>query len=211
MVMGRILFLGVAGGVACYLWKSGKGAQLVSRARGQAGVEDGQAGAAEQPASSRQRSAASDDQAAGGQSATARSLAGGSPAATSGQPAGAGRASAAQQPAAPSGGSARQEPLPHTPRNPDREKGGVEPEVRSDTSAVNDLELARLVKEELQKDPHFPREDVIVNADQGRVTLRGTVTHSEHIEEAEAGARRVKGVNDVENLLHVKGSPAPSH
>jgi hypothetical protein len=95
-------------------------------------------------------------------------------------------------------------------RGPRGQVAGIPKEVRADTSATNDLALARNVEAALTANPHFPRGRVIVSADAGRITLRGTTDLGEHIPEFEAGARAVPGVKDVENLLHVQGTPAPA-
>ncbi len=94
-------------------------------------------------------------------------------------------------------------------RGPRGQVAAIPQAVRSDTSATNDLTLARNVEAALTANPHFPKGRVIVSADAGRITLRGTTDLGEHIPEFETGARAVAGVKDVENLLHVQGTAAP--
>jgi osmotically-inducible protein OsmY len=77
-------------------------------------------------------------------------------------------------------------------------------------SAANDLALARQVEATLALNPHFTKGRVLVNADNGRVTLRGTTDVGEHITSFEETARAVPGVMDVQNLLHIQGTAAPS-
>ena len=49
-----------------------------------------------------------------------------------------------------------------------------------------------------------------VNAEEGVVVLRGSVARPEDIDEIERRVRRVNGVRDVRNLLHLDGTPAPT-
>ena len=50
-----------------------------------------------------------------------------------------------------------------------------------------------------------------VNAQHGVVQLRGQVESPQLIDELVARTRSVQGVREVENLLHLPGSPAPMH
>ena len=45
----------------------------------------------------------------------------------------------------------------------------------------------------------------------GVVQLRGEVSSPDMIRDLETKTRKVTGVRDVENLLHVHGQPAPMH
>ena len=74
------------------------------------------------------------------------------------------------------------------------------------TVEVDDVTLARNVESELA-----PRGQVSVNAANGVVQLRGEVGEAGLIEELVHRAHAVKGVRDVENLLHLPGEPAPMH
>jgi osmotically-inducible protein OsmY len=78
------------------------------------------------------------------------------------------------------------------------------------SSAADDFKLARQVESTLSLNPHFTPGRIIVSADRGRVTLRGTTDAGEHITQLEQSARGVPGVTDVENLLHLQGSPQPT-
>jgi osmotically-inducible protein OsmY len=51
---------------------------------------------------------------------------------------------------------------------------------------------------------------VNVNAERGVVFLRGEVKDESIIKDLEKAARKVQGVREVENLLHVPGTAAPS-
>src|SRR5262249_30396092 len=67
-----------------------------------------------------------------------------------------------------------------------------------------DTELAADVSDELYWDPKVDNTAVAVSADDGRVTLRGTVGSLREKREAEKAAQRVYGVISVDNELQVK-------
>ncbi|MFL5920721.1 MAG: BON domain-containing protein [Gaiellaceae bacterium] len=75
----------------------------------------------------------------------------------------------------------------------------------------DDVTLARKVETEIFRDAEVPKGQINVNAEDGRVVLRGEVESSEMIEELVSKARKVQGVQDVESLLHTPGEPAPMH
>jgi hypothetical protein len=74
----------------------------------------------------------------------------------------------------------------------------------------DDVTLARKVETEIFRAEDAPKGDVNVNVEHGVVYLRGQVERPEQIEELVTGARKVEGVKEVENLLHVPGTPAPT-
>ena len=73
----------------------------------------------------------------------------------------------------------------------------------------NDATLTSKVESEIFRDPEVPKGRVSVNSQQGVVYLRGEVESPDLISQLEQAARKVQGVQDVENLLHVPGSKAP--
>jgi osmotically-inducible protein OsmY len=81
-----------------------------------------------------------------------------------------------------------------------------EPKLQPD-----DVTLARKVESEIFRDAEAPKGKVDVNAENGKIVLRGEVDSAEMIDELVAKAREVQGVQDVENLLHTPGEPAPMH
>jgi len=81
--------------------------------------------------------------------------------------------------------------------------------VQQGTSAVDDATLVDKVESAIFRDPAVPKGRININAERGRVVLRGEVDQSEQISALEAAARQVPGVKDVENLLHLPGTPAP--
>jgi osmotically-inducible protein OsmY len=74
----------------------------------------------------------------------------------------------------------------------------------------DDVTLARKVETEIFRDPDVPKGDINVNAENGVVFLRGAVTDESLIEALADAARKVQGVREVENFLHVSGTPAPT-
>jgi osmotically-inducible protein OsmY len=75
----------------------------------------------------------------------------------------------------------------------------------------DDVTLARKVESEIFRDADVPKGKINVNAENGKVVLRGEADSAEMIEELVDKARSVQGVQDVENLLHTPGRPAPMH
>ena len=57
----------------------------------------------------------------------------------------------------------------------------------------------------------MPKGDINVQAHDGIVELRGEVPRPELIDELVERTRQIPEVRDVENLLHVQGTPAPTH
>ncbi len=75
--------------------------------------------------------------------------------------------------------------------------------------APDDWTLAQKVETEIFRDPKVPKGQINVNAEHGVVYLRGEVPTTDLVEELERATRRVQGVADVHNLLHLPGEPAP--
>jgi len=74
---------------------------------------------------------------------------------------------------------------------------------------LNDAALARKVESEIFRGEDAPKGSVDVNAENGVIYLRGEVKHPEDVEALAQAARRVGGVKDVKNLLHLPATPAP--
>jgi osmotically-inducible protein OsmY len=55
-----------------------------------------------------------------------------------------------------------------------------------------------------------PKGQINVNAENGKVVLRGEVSQPELIKDLEERARSVQGVQEVENLLRTPGAEAPT-
>src|SRR5215204_573045 len=75
---------------------------------------------------------------------------------------------------------------------------------------LDDVSLARKVESELYQRERLPKGQIVVNAEDGVVFLRGVMERREDIERMEAAARRIVGVRGVENLVHAPGTPAPA-
>ena len=75
----------------------------------------------------------------------------------------------------------------------------------------DDVTLARKVETEIFRDAEVPKGQINVNAENGKIVLRGEVGQPEMIRDLEERARTVQGVQDVENLLHLPGTQAPMH
>ncbi len=84
----------------------------------------------------------------------------------------------------------------------------IEEDVKGPT---DDVTLARKVESEIFSDEDVPKGQINVNAENGKIVLRGEVGQQEMIRDLEKRARSVQGVNDVENLLHLPGAEAPMH
>ena len=73
-----------------------------------------------------------------------------------------------------------------------------------------DAVLVTKVESEVLGDPDLPKGSVSINAEDGIIVLRGQVERPEQIRRLEKAVRKVDGVQGVENLLHLPGTPAPS-
>lgn len=81
---------------------------------------------------------------------------------------------------------------------------------QSDQAVIDDDQtLQQKVETEIFRDPDVPKGDILVNAEHGRVVLRGEIGDAGTASALEAKARTIPGVRDVENLLHAPGTPAP--
>ena len=73
----------------------------------------------------------------------------------------------------------------------------------------DDATLARKVESELYRRARVPKGHISINAEDGHVFLRGVMDRQEDIERIEVATRQIEGVLDVENLIHLPGTPAP--
>ncbi|HEX2050541.1 MAG TPA: BON domain-containing protein [Actinomycetota bacterium] len=78
------------------------------------------------------------------------------------------------------------------------------------TLPPNDQALAAKVESEVLSRGRFPKGRVSVNAEDGIVVLRGELDDPAQIADLEQRVRKVTGVLDVQNLLHLPGEPAPN-
>ena len=80
--------------------------------------------------------------------------------------------------------------------------------IRRQTLELDDNTLTAKVMSELFSDPDLPKGSIDVNSEYGVVVLRGEVRTPELIKEIEKRVRRIAGVRDVRNLLHLPKTPA---
>jgi hypothetical protein len=78
------------------------------------------------------------------------------------------------------------------------------------TPPADDKVLADKIKSEILGGDDFAGHLVLVDAADGVVALRGEMPQEEQIRELEDRVRKVPGVRDVENLVHLPGTPAPN-
>jgi hypothetical protein len=78
-----------------------------------------------------------------------------------------------------------------------------------DTLAPNDAALVQKVASEIFGDPDIPKGQININAEHGVVVLRGQLDRPEQITAVEAMVRKVPGVQEVKNLLHLPGTAPP--
>jgi hypothetical protein len=82
---------------------------------------------------------------------------------------------------------------------------------RRDTRGeMDEVTLAHKVESELFRRARVAKGQIDINAEDGVVFLRGVVERAEDIARLEKVARGIGGVRDVENLLHLPGTPAPA-
>jgi osmotically-inducible protein OsmY len=77
------------------------------------------------------------------------------------------------------------------------------------SEADDDVSLARKVETTVFRDANAPKGDISVDVQAGVVYLRGTADDDWSARIA-AEAAKVDGIEDVKNLLHRPGTPAPS-
>ena len=74
----------------------------------------------------------------------------------------------------------------------------------------DDVTLARKVESEVYRRARVPKGHISINAEDGFVFLRGIMDRHEDIERIEVATRQIEGVREVENLIHLPGTPAPA-
>jgi osmotically-inducible protein OsmY len=76
--------------------------------------------------------------------------------------------------------------------------------------SVDDDTLTQRVESEIYRDPALPKGPVTIHARDGVIVLRGALERHEQMRAFEDAARKVPGVRDVENLLHLPETAAPN-
>jgi hypothetical protein len=83
--------------------------------------------------------------------------------------------------------------------------------LREEPKDYDDVTLAQKVKTEIFRDRDVPKGDIVVNAQNGVVQLRGEVPTPDLVEALVERTRRVQGVAEVENLLHLPNTEPQMH
>jgi osmotically-inducible protein OsmY len=78
-----------------------------------------------------------------------------------------------------------------------------------DEAPPNDATLTQRVESEVFRDPNIPKGRVNINAEEGVIVLRGELDRPDQIQAIEAAVRKVPGVLDVRNLLHLPTTATP--
>jgi osmotically-inducible protein OsmY len=81
--------------------------------------------------------------------------------------------------------------------------------LREEPKDFDDQTLKAKIESEVFRPADTPKGDVNVNVENGVVYLRGEVERPELINDLESRVRRVQGVREVENLLHLPDTEAP--
>jgi hypothetical protein len=81
---------------------------------------------------------------------------------------------------------------------------------RGQREPLDDVTLAHKVESELYRRARVPKGSISINAEDGFVFLRGVMERQEDIERIGAATRQIAGVREVENLIHLPGTPAPA-
>lgn len=74
----------------------------------------------------------------------------------------------------------------------------------------NDQALADKVQSEVFRDPDVPKGDINVDVSDGIVALRGEVPSRDLMQKLDVEVRKIAGVRDVQNLLHLPGEQPPN-
>ncbi len=82
---------------------------------------------------------------------------------------------------------------------------------REQPKVLDDATLKNKIETEIFRAADSPKGRVSVNAQHGIVQLRGEVDSPELIDDLAQKVRSIQGVREVENLLHLAGTPAPMH
>ena len=91
-----------------------------------------------------------------------------------------------------------------------RGKGFVHRLRPTSSEPLDDATLAHKVESIVFRDERFPKGRISINAEHGEVFLRGELDRPELIQDLVEAVRTVPGVQGVENLLHLPGTPAPA-
>ncbi|MFL5894880.1 MAG: BON domain-containing protein [Thermoleophilaceae bacterium] len=91
-----------------------------------------------------------------------------------------------------------------------RQRPKPDPQASPAPKDLDDVGLARKVETVIFRDPEIPKGSIDVNAAAGVVWLRGEAKTPDMIKALERQTREVPEVRQVENLLHLPKTPAPT-
>ncbi len=77
------------------------------------------------------------------------------------------------------------------------------------TEPLDDVTMAHKVESVLFRNPSVPKGQISINAEAGKVFLRGQLENQELIQEIAQSVREIPDVAEVVNLLHAPGTEAP--
>ncbi|MGH2698535.1 MAG: BON domain-containing protein [Actinomycetota bacterium] len=81
---------------------------------------------------------------------------------------------------------------------------------KTDSPPENDPALTAKVESEVLSRWKYPKGQISINSVAGVVELRGVCESEDQIDDLEQEVRKVTGVVDVHNYLHLPGTPAPN-
>ena len=76
--------------------------------------------------------------------------------------------------------------------------------------AMDDTTIAQRIRSEVLGRPNLDAREVIVDVEEGVARLRGQLDDTERIESVVEETRKIPGVRDIENLIHLPDTPAPN-
>jgi len=83
--------------------------------------------------------------------------------------------------------------------------------LKEEPKDFDEATLANKIRSEVFRDPDVPKGQINVSVQDGVAQLRGQVPRPELIDDLVKQTRKVQGVREVENLLHLPGTEAPMH
>jgi osmotically-inducible protein OsmY len=87
---------------------------------------------------------------------------------------------------------------------------GIRHDASEESLPENDAVLTAKVESEVLSRWKYPKGQISVNSADGIVELRGVCETQEQINELEQQVRKITGVIDVHNYLHLPNTPAPN-
>jgi hypothetical protein len=101
-------------------------------------------------------------------------------------------------------------PPPRAPKRAQRAPRKSSPQASRVPKDLDDVALARKVETIIFRDDSVPKGDIDVNTANGVVWLRGQAKTPEMIKGLERQCASIPEVRQVENLLHLPKTPAPT-